>query len=80
MNLEEVKTMNKPTIGLALSGSGYRATLFSLATLWRLNVLALLSKVKTMASVSDSSITAGHLVCNWHPLRFNENTGVAANF
>lgn len=72
--------MNKPTIGLALSGGGYRATLFSLGTLWRLNELGLLSKIKTMTSVSGGSITAGYLACNWDALDFNEDTGIAANF
>ena len=72
--------LNKPTIGLALSGGGYRATLFSVGTLWRLNELGLLSKIKTMTSVSGGSITAGYLACNWDALDFNKKTGISAKF
>jgi NTE family protein len=80
MNHRKVKIMSEPTIGLALSGGGYRVTLFSLGTLWRLNELGLLSKIKTITSVSGGSITAGYLACNWDSLDFNENTGIATNF
>src|SRR6059058_6076968 len=47
--------------GLAMSGGGFRATLFHLGTLWRLNELAHLPKVDRISSVSGGSITAGVL-------------------
>ena len=40
------------TLGLALSGGGYRATLFSLGSLWRLNDAGLLGKLDRITSVS----------------------------
>ncbi len=50
-------------IGLCLSGGGYRATLFHLGALLRLNELGLLarSELRTISSVSGGSITAAHL-------------------
>lgn len=48
-------------IGLCLSGGGYRATLFHLGALRRLNELGILAQVKTISSVSGGSITAAHL-------------------
>ncbi len=50
-------------IGLCLSGGGYRATLFHLGALRRLNELGVLSdsRLRTISSVSGGSITAAHL-------------------
>ncbi len=48
-------------IGLCLSGGGYRAALFHLGALRRLNELGILSQVKTITSVSGGSIIAAHL-------------------
>lgn len=48
-------------IGLCLSGGGYRATLFHLGALRRLNELGILGRLRTIASVSGGSITAAHL-------------------
>jgi NTE family protein len=48
-------------IGLCLSGGGYRATLFHLGGLRRLNELGILSKLDTISSVSGGSIMAAHL-------------------
>jgi len=67
-------------IGLALSGGGYRATLFALGSLIRLNELGMLPKIKTITSVSGGAITAGYLAYKWDSLNFNETTGVADNF
>ncbi len=67
-------------IGLALSGGGYRATLFALGSLIRLNELGMLPKIKTITSVSGGAITAGYLAYKWDNLNFNETTGVADNF
>jgi len=65
-------------IGLALSGGGYRAMMFHVGVLIRLNQTALLRKVKTISSVSGGSITAGVLGMCWKDLRFEGD--VAANF
>ncbi|HYE87313.1 MAG TPA: patatin-like phospholipase family protein [Vicinamibacterales bacterium] len=65
-------------IGLCLSGGGYRAMLFHLGTLWRLNESGYLSKVKRISSVSGGSITAGALAVAWKQLRFS--AGAATNF
>ena len=45
-------------ICLALSGGGFRATLFHLGGLRRLNELALLGSVKSISSVSGGSVMA----------------------
>ena len=51
-------------IGLCLSGGGYRALLFHLGALRRLNELGLLAKLKTISAVSGGSIIAAHLAIN----------------
>lgn len=66
-------------IGLAISGGGYRATLYSLGSLWRLNEFGLLPKLKTITSVSGGSISSGYLAVKWDSLDFDEK-GVAKNF
>lgn len=47
--------------GLALSGGGYRATLFHLGALRRLNELGLLHRMDEVSSVSGGSIMSGQL-------------------
>lgn len=64
---------------LALSGGGYRATLFALGSLWRLNELGILKNLDRITAVSGGSITLGYLALNWNKLDFNNN-GVAENF
>jgi hypothetical protein len=66
-------------IALCLSGGGYRAMLFHLGTLWRLNELGYLPKLDRVSSVSGGSITAGVLALNWSRLEFDEG-GVARQF
>lgn len=66
------------TLGLALSGGGYRATLFGLGSLWRLNDAGLLGKIDRMTSVSGGSIVMAVLAHRWKDLAFQE--GCAANF
>ena len=73
-----VKTTT-PGIGLALSGGGFRATLFHIGTLWRLNELGLLPELREVTSVSGGSITAAYLGMKWTDLDFSAN-GVATNF
>src|SRR6266851_2905383 len=60
----------RPGIALCLSGGGYRAMLFHLGALWRLNELAYLPKLLRISSVSGGSITAGVLGYRWHSLAF----------
>jgi len=66
-------------VALCLSGGGYRAMLFHLGTLWRLNELGYLPKLDRVSSVSGGSITAGVLAKRWHELSFDQG-GVASNF
>jgi len=65
-------------VGLCLSGGGYRAMLFHVGTLWRLNELGWLPKIQRVSSVSGGSITAAVLGMNWKNLQFD--AGVAKNF
>ena len=68
-----------PGMALCLSGGGYRAMLFHLGTLWRLNELGLMKGLKRISSVSGGSITAGVLGLAWKNLNFNAG-GNATNF
>ena len=65
-------------IALCLSGGGYRAMLFHVGAIVRLNELGYLNKLDRISSVSGGSITAGVLGLNWKNLKFNAN-GVAEN-
>src|SRR5262249_14258476 len=82
MSLDEFLDRNPPQpqdgIGLALSGGGYRAMVFHVGALIRLNETALLRKVKRISSVSGGSITAGVLGMSWKDLAFAGD--VATNF
>src|SRR5260221_557008 len=60
----------RPGIALCLSGGGYRAMLFHLGTLWRLNELGYLRKLIRIWSVRGGSITAGVLGHRWQRLAF----------
>lgn len=64
---------------LCLSGGGYRAMLFHLGSLWRLNELGYLPRLKRICSVSGGSIIAAVLGMNWNQLDFDEQ-GRARNF
>lgn len=66
-------------IALCLSGGGYRAMLFHVGALWRLNEVGYLSKLARISSVSGGSITAGVLGMNWPTLSFDVH-GVAQKF
>ena len=66
-------------IALCLSGGGYRAMLFHLGALWRLNELGYLKKLSRTSSVSGGSITSAVLGMNWSNLAFDDH-GVARNF
>lgn len=50
---------------LALSGGGYRAMVFHVGAIYRLNQLGLLSQIKRISSVSGGAMTAGALAAHW---------------
>ena len=60
----------EPGIALALSGGGFRATLFHCGALCRLDELGVLSRLDRISSVSGGSITAGVLAARWSALQF----------
>jgi NTE family protein len=68
----------QPGVGLCLSGGGYRAMLFHVGVLKRLNAAGWLPKLDRVSSVSGGSITAGVLGNNWGKLDFKGD--VAGNF
>src|SRR5918994_5471375 len=68
----------EPGVALCLSGGGYRAMLFHVGAIWRLNELGYLPKLDRVSSVSGGSITAGVLGLNWRRLQFGDD-GVAGN-
>lgn len=72
-------TTNLNKISLSLSGGGYRAILFHVGALYRLNELGLLSKLDAISAVSGGAIVTGVLGTNWDKLDFDAN-GVATNF
>lgn len=74
------KGQAEPTtgMGLCLSGGGYRAMLFHLGALIRLNELGSLQRLTRISSVSGGSITAGVLALHWKDLAFVD--GVATKF
>lgn len=59
-------------LALCMSGGGYRAMVFHLGALIRLNEIGLLTKLKRVSSVSGGSITAAQLGLKWRDLRFNK--------
>jgi NTE family protein len=72
----------EPGVGLCMSGGGYRATLFHVGALLRLNEAKIMRSLKRVSSVSGGSITAGVLGMNWRKLDFQIGTeyeGIAAN-
>ncbi len=58
-----------PGIALCLSGGGFRAMLFQVGALWRLNELKVLTKLRQISSSSGGSITAAALAANWDQLQ-----------
>ncbi len=69
----------EPGIALCLSGGGYRAMLFHLGALWRLNEAGYLARLERVSSVSGGSMTAGALAIGWRRLDFDES-GIARAF
>lgn len=64
---------------LCLSGGGFRAALFHLGALRRLNELGVLSRIAVISSVSGGSIVNGVLASRWSSLRSDSN-GTFRNF
>ncbi|MGO9464188.1 MAG: patatin-like phospholipase family protein [Isosphaeraceae bacterium] len=62
-------------IGLSLSGGGYRAMVFHLGSLWRLNDAGLLGRLERISSVSGGSITAARLAVSWPQLGLARGAG-----
>jgi predicted acylesterase/phospholipase RssA len=52
-------------IGIALSGGGFRATLFHLGVIRRFAAEGRLQEIRRITGVSGGSITAAHLVARW---------------
>jgi len=76
--LTPIGPATKPGVAIALSGGGYRAMMFHVGALWRLNEVGLLGKLSRVSSVSGGSLTAGVLGLMWHQLAFAG--GKTANF
>lgn len=68
----------QPGAALCLSGGGYRAMVFHLGALWRLNEAGYLRSLKRVSSVSGGSITSGMLGLKWKELQFSN--GIASNY
>ncbi|TPK87355.1 patatin-like phospholipase family protein [Mesorhizobium sp. B2-4-17] len=73
----ETATVDRKAPALALSGGGFRATLYHCGALIRLNELGYLTKIARISSVSGGSITSGMLAAAWPRLEI-EN-GIARN-
>jgi NTE family protein len=67
------ETQPKGGVGLCLSGGGYRAMLFHLGALRRLNEAGTLATLTRVSSVSGGSITAGVLGLHWKNLDFRDD-------
>lgn len=65
-------------VGLCLSGGGYRAMLFHVGAVYRMNELGLLPKIKRISSVSGGALTAAALAAGWSELTF-DGQGRATN-
>lgn len=66
-------------LALCLSGGGYRAMIFHVGVLWRLNEVGLLAALDRISTVSGGSITAGALAKNWAEFDWSQSN-VALNF
>ena len=66
-------------VALCLSGGGFRAMLFHLGSLWRLNELGRLPTLDRISSVSGGSIVAAAMGLAWAKLDFDA-AGVARAF
>jgi predicted acylesterase/phospholipase RssA len=63
-NASEERTAGaKLRIGLALSGGGFRASIFHLGVIRRLEELGIMPEVSVISSVSGGSIIAAYYAC-----------------
>jgi NTE family protein len=67
--------VSQKRVGMSLSGGGFKAALYHLGALWRLNEAGVLGKIDRFSSVSGGSITAALLGLNWNNLNFEEGVG-----
>lgn len=72
-------SLSRPILALSLSGGGYRAMLFHVGTLRRLNDSGLLPLISVVSSVSGGSVTAAYLAHRWNDLQFDDSDR-ATNF
>src|SRR5947208_336883 len=68
-----------PKLAIALSGGGYRAMLFHLGALRRLNEFGLLSVMDRLSTVSGGSVAGAVLGLRWPEITFDEG-GVGSGF
>ena len=68
----------KSGIGLALSDGGFRATLFHLGAVQRLNELGMLESIQRISAVSGGTFLSGVIASKWSELTFHE--GIIVNF
>jgi predicted acylesterase/phospholipase RssA len=77
------KSFMDPLVGgelrsLSLSGGGYRAMLFGLGAMWRLNDLGILPNLEAISSVSGGSILNAYTAIHWNELHFKNQGTVFA--
>ena len=65
--------IEKREVGLALSGGGFRATLFHTGTLWRINEMGMLSCLSAISAVSGGALVAALLGIQWERLGFRDD-------
>jgi len=76
--VDQSKKLGEATFGLALSGGGYRASLFHLGALRRLNEIGWLNKIDRITAVSGGSLLVGYLLSNC-PEVFNRSKNISSN-
>jgi hypothetical protein len=73
------RELRDPKLAIALSGGGFRAMLYHLGALRRLNEFGLLSVMDRLSTVSGGSLAGAVLGLHWSSLTFGTD-GVAAGF
>lgn len=76
--VDEAGAQLKDQVALCLSGGGYRAMMFHLGALTRLNEFGYLGLLDRISSVSGGSITAGVLALHWNALGVTPGKAAAA--
>lgn len=65
---DDPPTLDQDRLGLALSGGGFRATLFHLGVVEQLYLSGILDQVKYLSTVSGGSVIGAWLALNWASL------------